>query len=154
MKTNSEEIQKDEINLTIDYAKTVEQIIADGKYDWSNRDVASKNFPISTEMIGQKIEVSAKLFHFNLYISSDEAVSEMDKAGYRPATLMELLTFGILFPELQRQFPVAALGSIWSDARLIRFVPLLKAFDYGRELSLYWHDDGWLAYFRFLGVRK
>ncbi len=144
----------DEIKLAVDYTKTIEQAIADGHYDWKNSDINAKNFPISPEMTGKKAEVSANLFHFNRDISSEDAISEMDKTGYRPATLMELLVLGFLFPELQRQFSIVALGSVWHDADGYRLVPCLCAYGDGRELSLGWFDDGWGAPCRFLGVRK
>lgn len=143
-----------EIKLTVDYTKIVEQAIADGKYDWKNSDITTKNFPVSPEMIGKKSDISAKLFYFNRDISSDDAISEMDKAGYRPATLMELLTLGVLFPELQRQFPIVALGSVWRDARVYRYVPCLYVGNSRRGLNLGWLDSNWDACCRFLGVRK
>lgn len=143
-----------EILLTVDYTKTVEQAIADGNYDWKNNDVTTKNFPISPEMIGKKVEVATKLFHFNRDISSDDAISEMDKDGYRPVTLIELLVLGFLFPELQRQFPIVALGSVWRRARDRRFVPCLYVDGSGRLLYLGWFDVVWSAHYRFLGVHK
>ncbi|MEI6836065.1 MAG: hypothetical protein WCK59_04490 [Candidatus Falkowbacteria bacterium] len=144
----------EEIKLTVDYTKTVEQAITDGNYDWKNEDIAAKNFPISLEMIGKKVEVTTKLFHFNCDISSNDTISEMDKGGYHPATLMELLALGILFPELQRQFPIVALGSVWRDADSYRFVSYLDVNGSKRELDLGWFDVDWLALCRFLGVRK
>ena len=144
----------DEIKLAVDYTKTVEQAVADGNYDWKNGDINAKNFPVSPEMIGKKVEVSAKLFHFNRDISSDDAISEMDKAGCRPATLMELLVLGFLFPELQRQFPIVALGSVWRCAYGFRFAPYLFVFDSKRKLYLDWFDSYWRARCRFLGIHK
>jgi len=143
-----------EITLVVDYTKTVEQAIADGKYDWKNGDVTAKNFPISPEMVGKKVEVATKLFHFNRDISSEDVISEMDKDGYRPATLMELLVLGCLFPELQRQFPIVALGSVWRIACGDRYVPCLDVIGSERRLSLDWFGYGWSAHYRVLGVRK
>lgn len=143
-----------EITLNVDYTKTIEQAIADGQYDWKNGDITSKNFPISPEMAGKKVEVATKLFHFNRDISSDDVISEMNKDGYRPATLMELLVMGFLFPELQRQFPIVAVGSVWRSAGDGRDVPCLRVNGSGRGLNLYWFDGGWGAHYRFLGVRK
>ncbi len=105
-------------------------------------------------MVGKKVEVSAKLFHFNRDISSGDAISEMDKTGYRPATLMELLVLGFLFPEMQRQFPIVALGSLWRIAGSFRVVPSLGVGGSRRELDLHWFDNDWDAHSRFLGVRK
>jgi len=156
-KTNSEPVIDNadgEIKLTIDYAKTIEQAIADGRYGWVNSNITAENFPVSVEMAGKKIEVSAKLFHSNRDISSEDAMSKMDKAGYRPATLMELLVFGFLFPGLQRQFLIVALGSVWSDAGGGRRVPYLGVIGSKCKLDLDWFGGDWDARSRFLGVRK
>lgn len=146
----------DEITLTIDYTKTIERAITDGNYDWKNGDITAKNFPISSKMIGKKVEITTKLFHFNRDINSEDATSKMDKAGYRPATLMELLVLGFLFPELQRQFPIVALGSVWRRAWDDRGVPDLSVSGSKRKrkLSLIWLGSDWGADYRFLGVRK
>ncbi|MFZ2309916.1 MAG: hypothetical protein WAW11_00010 [Patescibacteria group bacterium] len=159
MEMNAEEIQKvidvsGEIILNVDYTKTIEQAIADGNYDWKNSDVTAENFPISPEMAGKKVEVKTKLFQFNRDISSEDVALEMNKDGYRPATLMELLVLGFLFPELQRQFPIIALGSVWPNADLDRCVPYLGGDGSGRRLDLGWFGSGWGAHYRFLGVRK
>jgi len=152
-----------EIKLSIDYTKTVEQVIADGNYNRENSDVTSKNFPISPEMIEKKVEVSTKLFHFNRNISSEDVISEMDEAGYRPANLMELLVLGASFPELQGQFSTPelqgrfstiALGSVWHDAYDGRHVPYLDVNGSRRELDLDHFDGAWSVYCRFFGVRK
>lgn len=159
-----------EITLTIDYAKTPEQVIADGNYALEDPfNIASKNFPISPEMIGKKVEVATKLFHFNRDISSsDEVIAEMDKDGYRPATLMELLALDSLLPALQRQFKIAALGSVWYEDNSASYVPCLYVSDsssigdylnagnFRRELNR--SGSGtvlpWNASSRFLGVHK
>jgi hypothetical protein len=143
-----------DIKLNIDYTKTIEQAVADGKYDWKNSDVTTKNFPVPLKMTGKKVEVSVKLFHFNRDISSEDAISKMDKAGYRPATLMELLALGFLFPELQRQFPIVALGSVWRVANLDLYAPGLFVGGHKRGLDLRWIVSGWRARYRFLGVHK
>jgi len=138
------------ISLVVDHTKTIKQAIADGNYDCVNNDIAD-NF--GSNEIGVSTEV-AKLFHFNYVISSGDAISEMNKAGYRPATLMELLALGILFPELQRQFSIVALGSVWRLASDYRCVPYLHVHGSERGLSLDWFGRDWSARYRFLGVRK
>jgi len=143
-----------EVKLVIDYTKTIEQAIADGNYDWKNADITAKNFPISLEMIEKKIEVSIKLFNFNCDISSEDAISKIDKAGYRPATLVELLVLGFLFPELQRRFPIVALGSLWRNAFGDLCVPYLDMRCDRRKLDLNWFDDDWGTYDCFLVIRQ
>ncbi|PIT95094.1 hypothetical protein COT98_01065 [Candidatus Falkowbacteria bacterium CG10_big_fil_rev_8_21_14_0_10_39_9] len=147
-------LSTDEINLTVDYNKTPEQAVADGNYDYKNSGINGKKFPISPEMIGKKVDIAGKLFHFHREISSEDAISEMDKKGYRPATLMELLALGAAHPELQREFLVIALGSIWHLSSVIRCVPCLRVGGSGRELNLRCFGVAWVALDRFFGVRK
>jgi hypothetical protein len=152
--TTSHVISTDDIKLAVDYSKTVEQTIADGKYDWKNSDITVKNFPISPEMIGKKVDIAGRLFHFDRNISSEDAIKEMDDDGCRPATLMELLALGAIHPELQREFPIIALGSVWHDSDDYRHVPSLYVFGRDRGLYLNDFDDAWNAQCRFFGVRK
>ena len=144
-----------EFALVVDYSKTIEQIIADGKYCYADHRMTSEFFPIPPEMIGKKIEVSAKVFNFGR-IGLNDSISELDKAGYRPATLMELLALGLLFLKPQKQFSILALGSIGFFLYTRRFVPRLDFDGFSkRRLQLQWLDDGsYRAYDRYLGIRK
>jgi hypothetical protein len=144
----------DEITFIIDYSRTVQEMIKAGNYDWTNSNITEKHFPLPTELKGKKVEVSSKLFHFNRPIGSKDAISEMDKAGYRPATLAELLVLGEAHPELQKEFPIVALGSVWRDVSDDRRVPVLGFGGYERRLGLRWFGLGWNDSYRFLGVRK
>ena len=140
-----------EINLVVDYTKTVKQAIADGNYDWINGDINDKNF--GTNQIGASTEIT-KLFNFNRDINSEYVITEMDKAGYRPATLMELLALGAAHLELQRRFTIVALGSVWFGAHDFLYVPCLSVSDSESKLILYWFGGDWSACYGFLGVRK
>lgn len=151
---NQTKEKTDEITLTVDYSRTVQEMINAGNYDWTNNDITVKHFPLPTELSGKKVPVSTKLFHFNRSISSKDATSEMDKAGYRPATLAELLALGEAHPELQKEFPLVALGSVWRYARVDRLVPFLYFVLIKRELHLHWFDYDCSDSFRFFGVRK
>lgn len=124
-----------------------------GKYDWVDGDITEKHFPIN---IPADYDAEYKLFHFNRVISSDDAIKEMKKEGYRPATLVELLVLGETQPELQRLFQIIALSPItpWDVSHGDYRVPTLTKGNAGRELTLNWSGDGWNAYSRFLGILK
>ncbi len=153
-KVTDEQPKNDEIVLSVDYSRTVQEMINTGKYGWTNDDITEKHFPLPTELNGKKVSVAAKLFHFNRSINSQDAIKEMDKTGYRPATLAELLALGEKEPELQKEFPIVALGSIWTDAFGNRYVPYLSVDGRKRMLDLDWFDDDWFDLCRFLAVRK
>ncbi len=137
--------------LSISSSLSLSDRIALGKYGWVNSDITEENFP---EKVGKDYEVEYKVFHFNRSISSESAIAEMEKEGFRAGNLAELLKLGEIKPELQREFPIVALGSTWRDAGGARYVPVLGCDDGRRRLGLHWFGGGWGGNVRFLGVRK
>ena len=136
--------------VLVDYGQTLQQMVANGKYDYANSDITSGNFPMTGN---GKQEVVVELVHFNRYISSDEVLKELDRFGYRAATAEKLRAFGAAYPEKQREFPIVALGTV----RLLgggRRVLCLWRGRSGRDLGLCWFEDGWYDDYRFLAVRK
>ena len=127
------------------------EMIAAGKYDWTNSEITEEKFPIIQGKGSRQVE--AALFHFGRYISSEDVIKEMDQAGYRPAKTEELLAFGEHNPEVQRSFPVVELSSaaVVSGGRSVLF---LGADGSGRGLCLGWFGADWGARCRFLAVRK
>lgn len=136
--------------LIVDYTMSLSGMVAAGKYDWVNENITDANFPKTTN---NTVSVDVELLHFGRNISSEIALSEMKKKGFRPATIWELLDFGAKYPEIQKQFPVIALGSfcVLNDNR---HVPFLSWNSSERHLNLDWFDSGWLVYCRFLVVRN
>jgi len=122
--------------LSVDYGRSVEDGVRAGRYDWVNPNITSHNFP--TKRRG-RAEVVLELICFDREISSYEVLFEIDKRGYRPANLQELLAFGEKYPEVQREFPVVALDSVWQDRGGDLYAPCLGN-DLGKErdLSLKW----------------
>ena len=116
--------------VIVDYDQTLKQMICAGQYDWIDNDIVSNHFPVTGT--GQK-ETEITLFHFNRVISSDNAIVEMAKAGYRPALVEELLTLGAAYKELQKKFPIVALGSVWQAPGGSRGVPSLHWDGRGRR---------------------
>ena len=138
-------------SIFVDYTKSIEELVKLGKYDWANGDITTKNFP--TKRSG-KMKTEINLIHFDRSISSEEVLKELDKMGYRAAELYELLTFGARYPDVQREFPVVALGSVWQSPSASRCVAYLRRRDSKRYLLLYDFGRGWSAYCRFAAVRK
>ena len=66
--------------LVVDYARSVKDGIAAGKYDYKNEDITEKNFPPAEHEQGKK-EQTFTLYHFNKDVGSDYAIAEMDKDG-------------------------------------------------------------------------
>jgi hypothetical protein len=141
-------------SVSVDYAKTLPDMIAAGHFDWVNDDITPKRFPIKGTGI---VELETKVFHFDRYISSKDAVAAIkadDKANpWEPATIEALLAYAAKHPDEQRQYPIIGLGSV-AEVRGDRRVPYLRRHGAERSLRLSWWDGGWLDYSRFLAVRK
>lgn len=137
--------------VVVDYAKSLGEMILAGKYGLVNDDIVSNHFPIQGE--GRK-EVEITLFHFNRVISSDNAITEMTKTGYRPAFVEELLALGAAYKELQKQFPIVALGSVWRAPPGPRYVLSLRWDGGERYLTLDLFGLVWREFCRFAAVRK
>ncbi len=143
---------KNIFRVTVNYNQSVEEMVEAGKYDCFNSDITSKNFP--TKRKGTT-EVVVKLIHFNRVLADgDEAVHELDRIGYRPAELHEHLAFGEQHPEVQREFPIVALGSVLQARCHFRNVPVLYGSDSVRRLYLCWFGRSWIALWRFAAVSK
>lgn len=136
--------------VTVDYNKTIEQMVAAGKYDWKNNDINSRNYAHNKSGIERP---TIEVVHLNKSLSSEDVVDELDRMGLRPATTAELLALGEQHPDLQRQWWIVALGSVASFGGL-RHVPCLSGRGSGRGLGLRWWDGRWGAYCRFAAVRK
>lgn len=113
-------------------------------FDYVNPNITVENFPVPEE-----IGTDFKLFHFDRYISSDNAIKEMEKEGYKPARLYELLTW----KDWNDKDWIVALGSV-CEVDGDRRVPCLSRYDSERRLSLDWWGGDWYAFCRFLAVRN
>jgi hypothetical protein len=136
--------------VTVDYDRRLERIIEDGRYDWTNPHISSKNFPIEGK---GKIDLKIELAHFSRVMESDEVLQELNSQALRPATLPELLAFGASHPDQQRRFPIVALASIWRDGRGRRLVAYLTSIDSERNLYLIPLAGGWHTNYHFAAVR-
>ena len=146
-------LMSEQIVLSVDYGQSLEQMIAEGNYDWKNSDITTKRFPV----VGNGIEqFEAKLFHFDHNtVSQDnvDAIKADDPANpWEPGKIEHLLAFGAKYPEEQRKYPVIALGSV-AEVDGDRDVPDLSRDDAERGLSLYWWGRDWDGGYRFLAVR-
>lgn len=137
--------------VEIDYTDTFEQRLAAGRYDWKNSDITEKHFPVKGE---GKVKLDLELAHYAKSMSTEAVLAAIDAQGYRPATIEELLAFGAKYPELQREFPIIALGSVWRDLNGRRDVAFLCGGGHERYLGLGRVEGDWGGHCRFLVVRK
>ena len=140
-----------EFLIVVDYNRSLSKMIKAGNYDWINSNITVNHFPI--EGSGQQ-EKNFSLFHFNKAKTSEEVIVEMNKEGFSPAKIEDLLALGESQPELQKQFPIVALGSVWRDSHDDSLVPCLDWFGMRHNLDLCCFTNSWDSDYRFLAVRK
>lgn len=137
--------------ISIDYAMSLADMIATCKLDWVNNDITQEHFQITGN---GTVELTSGLIHYARPMSTDNILMDLDRRGYRPATLPELLAFGAKFPEKQREFPIVALASVCRLSYGNRYVACLDGGASGRYLRLYYLEHAWSSHCRFLAVRK
>ncbi|MFZ2072401.1 MAG: hypothetical protein WA101_03450 [Minisyncoccia bacterium] len=96
-------------NFSVDYTMSIEQLIVAGHYDCINSEVNSKNF--FEEKTSGKCTLKMHLINFKDYMTSEDVKKCMDKNNLRPASLKELLAFGITNLPFLKKHSVFALGS-------------------------------------------
>ena len=137
--------------VTVNYDLSVKDAIAAGKYDWKNDDITTKNFPSKCTGVA---DMEIILVKFDDTMSSEDVIRELDKKGLRPAALPELLAFGEKYTDVQREFPVIALGSVRQHSDGNRLVPSLFKVASQLCLGLVWFGGKWDSLYRFAAVRK
>ena len=138
--------------VVVDFADFLAEMIAAGKYDRINKDITPDHFP--TKGGEGRVEKDLMLVHLNCSARTEEALKEIDRLGLKPETIESLLAFGAKFPDKQREFPIIALGSVWQHPNGNRRVACLDEDASKRLLYLYWCEDDWYDYCRFLAARK
>lgn len=136
--------------VPVDYNLSLPDMITAGHYDDVNDNITPERFPIQGS---GKRQVTIALVHPGKEVESQPLIDEMDALGYRPATNAELLALGARYPELQREIPVIALGSL-AEVRAHRRVMYLDNWDGKRKLNLHWFAGRWYEVCRFAFVKK
>lgn len=137
--------------ITVNFNLPLAEMISAGHYDRVNDDITAEHFPIRG---GGTAELEAQLVHLNRLMESEDVLKELDKNDLWPGTIPELLAFGAKYPELQRQFPIIAMGSVWQDPDAGRCVPGLWSDAGERGLGLDYFGGGGDVSERFLVFRK
>jgi hypothetical protein len=138
------------VSVSVDYSRSLTQMIMAGRYDEVHRDITPRNFRLTATGFR---EIELNLVQFKRPVAPLEAVVLMKAEGYRPATIEELLALGSQYPELQKSVPIGALGS----ANVIqnrRFVPCLSGSLSHRALTLAIIYRRWSTCYRFAFVKE
>jgi hypothetical protein len=160
--------------VVVDYCMYLGNMIDVGNYDWveDNIDDNYQHFPIKGAGSGVKKEVELVLVTVKEvlkylldkgqavkaqnWVTTRQVVEYMVSQGLSPALLEFLLALGASFPNIQRKFPVFALGSFFISDHGGREYPFLDYDDEGRGINHTWADDSykWYDKSRFLAVHE
>lgn len=144
-------------HLTVNYDMPLEAMIIAGRYDRRDRDINEMYFHTNWTSKGI-VRFEARYFNFNLTVLLEYVAKMIVSADtvypWRSAGVEHLLSLGITFPEEQRRFKIAALGSPAKVAFSGTYVPYLGQVDLKRNLGLYRLKDPWPPVYRFLAVRE
>ena len=137
--------------LIMDCTRSLKEMIKAGRYNWTNSDIKDKNFPITEKGV---FNTEAVLVHYNKVMKTEDILRDMESKGLVQGKIEHLLAVGEKYPNLQRDFPIVALGSSWQDPVGDRVVPYLRGYGGRRYLYLNWIGVDWDESYRFLALRK
>lgn len=109
-------ISKEYTVTTVDYDQSIEGALVRGDYKiyYANgHGVNIKNF-LSNEKGTVKLKM--KRICFDVFVRPARVLSEMDKIGFRPVNLQELLAYFEIHPLAAEGQTVGALRSLWYDS--------------------------------------
>lgn len=135
--------------VVVNFDLSVEGVIEDGGFKLDTGLINSQNYPTARSGT-QEIVIQ---IYFECFMVLEDVLSELDRQGLRPAELHELLALGKSYPDLQRGFPVAALGSVWKTPHGYLDVPCLYRSD-RRVLGQIGFSTRWRGPLRFAAVPK
>ncbi len=141
---------------TVDYSLNLEQMILAANYGHVNSDITPESFRVQGT---GKVTLLSKLFQFDPTVSWDGVLREMEKTGYRPANIEELIAYGTHMPDEQWEIDIVGFGTIGQlgqiEGRWIHGVPRIFRASQGRELNItgFGYRD-WPEKTYFLGVRN
>lgn len=133
-----------------------ETLKKDFKFDWIWEKEYRQERSLSDFEVQSTIEAEpiAKLFEIDEALTTSQILEAIDKAGYRPAALQELLAFGRDYWDPEKTPYVIGLNSVFSGADGLRLVPFLYWHGSERRLSANAFENDWSTVNRFLVLRK
>lgn len=129
-------VRRDTYLVPVNYDLTVAKAIRQCRFNgYVNPDITDEHFK---SVRHGKATVEMRLEHPNRMFTSEQGIEYLDAKGLRPADLWELLAFAKKYPNLQLEFPILGLGSIWTDPDGHRDAPCLNRYGGQRVLFLNW----------------
>jgi hypothetical protein len=157
----------DGLMVTVDYSKSLAELVSAGNYSRVDSDISK--WLATADKVGRTLGTAQFRMRLVRLMRSathttDDVLSELDTLALRPATIVELLAFGVHCPTTHLRFPILALGTLMEttrqDGSTVMTVPCLDVDNHSaRILDLRWDGrrtsrDGWRCINRFLAVAE
>lgn len=149
-----------EVQLVVDYGRKIGYIkalkreIDRCKFSRVSKKITPQRFPLSGKFNNKLITQNARVFNFHKNISSEEVIAIMKKYSYRPANLLEIVTFVQQHPLTGEKMSLISLDSIFIDKYGYRLVPIIRRGPDYYNLELFHLDGCWIKSDTFLGIRN
>ena len=137
--------------ITLGDGRTTEELVAAAGYGYCHSQVISENFP--ARPFGGRLVREIVLLSFDHPVSSKEATEEAARQGLERPFYEDALYFGIEYPEVQLEGPVAFPHDPWLGNHGRRDAICLWNNAGRRELGLEGFDDLWASNYRLAFVR-
>ena len=126
-------------------------LLKQGSYDILDNWITDEHAPAYTQ---PDSEAEVEYLDLGYQESSERAVAEMKRRGYRPAEDPEVLRHDMRCPDqLVEGNPVVVLGSVWRRRHGRRDVLILSRVGARRRVSLNWWSGDWISDYRFAAVK-
>lgn len=131
---------KNIFRLMVGKKRTTEEMVKAGKYDWSDDNITSKNFPVRSRSTKR---VVIELVKFDPDLTWEEVLTEAEKRGLKRPDYEDALLFGEQHPEKQRELRrIVFLHEPWSRPPNFLSVLMLLGNSNERSLRLAWLGNG------------
>ncbi len=147
-------------SVYVNHERSIEEGVKAGAYDKIAPGIDSDGFPEQEEA---REAITIALLYPDRPVSTGEVLQELNRHGYRPATIQELLSMGETYPDAQRRGPIIGLGSrrypySHRAEKKDYLVPVLTGTGTKRAITLFWTEDNesdydWTPNDRFAVVR-
>lgn len=140
-----------EFCVTVDYSKSLEEMINEAQFDYLNSGISGEHFKVKGEGSVNKAIV---LFQFTVPKTTEEIVEFIQAQGYEPSGIEDLIALATEYPDEQKTgYPIIELGTIWKRAEKEEVVAVLRGGNNDRNMHLLRTANKWSPSERFAATK-
>ena len=124
----------------IEYPSSIMSIMNQANFTGRNMNIIVKNFPVIKERIGERLEVSFKLFDYPRGTTLEKAKRLISKDGFIPSDMVFLIFLKILNPHIILNNMIVAPEATWNPLGREKMVAFICGNGEKKEIDLmnYW----------------